>query len=74
MKLFTIYYVDVMQDQEVVASEERPTKEEAIAYLIKNELVGEYYSDHVEIYPTVITKLDGEEVEVAVKELNDAKV
>ena len=69
MKLFTIYYVSVMQDEghEVVASEERPTKEEALAYLIKNELIGEYYTDELEIYPTVITKLDGEEVAVEVK-------
>lgn len=69
MKLFTIYYMNVMQEQEheVVASKERPTEEEALAYLIKNELVGEYYSDGMEIYPTVITKLDGEEVAVKVE-------
>lgn len=69
MKLFTIYYMNVMQEQdnEVVASKERPTNEEAIAYLIKNELVGEYYSDGIEIYPTNITTLEGDEVTVEVK-------
>lgn len=68
-KLFTIYYMNVMQglDHEVVASKERPTKEEALAYLRHQELIGEYYSDELDIYPTVITKLDGEEVTVKVE-------
>lgn len=68
MKLFTIYYMNVMQelDSEVVASEERPTNKEALAYLIKNELVGEHYSDDIEVYPITITTLEGEEVTVKV--------
>lgn len=66
MKLFTIYYMSVMQEpeHEVVASEERPTNEEALAYLIKNEVVGEHYSDDIEVYPTYISDMGGNEIKV----------
>ena len=71
MKLFTIYYMNVMQemDHEIVAAKERPTKEEALAYLVKNEVVGEHYSDGIEVYQTAISDLDGNTVKVKVEEL-----
>lgn len=70
MELFTIYYMNAMQEQEheIVACKERPTNEEALAYLIKYDVVGEDYDDGVEVYQTAVSDLDGNTIAVKVEQ------